>query len=76
MKDYYSTLDLRAWSDVIEERRRHILEYQAKNTEVNIIQFENYFTSSYQIFGALNTWVKSKIFKKLDIITIYSGTEH
>nr|XP_023028951.1 stress response protein NST1-like [Leptinotarsa decemlineata] len=31
MKDYPSATDARAWSDNVEERRQHILEYQAKN---------------------------------------------
>lgn len=34
MKDYLSAMDLRAWSDIIEERRQHILEYRARNREV------------------------------------------
>ncbi|XP_072389008.1 uncharacterized protein [Diabrotica undecimpunctata] len=31
MKTYSSATDLRAWSDVVEERRQHILDYQAKD---------------------------------------------
>lgn len=36
IKDYFSALDLRAWSDIVEERRQHILEHQAINREVHI----------------------------------------
>lgn len=37
MKDYFSALDLRSWSDIIEERRQHFLEYQGKSREVKSI---------------------------------------
>ncbi|CAH1973864.1 unnamed protein product [Acanthoscelides obtectus] len=33
MKRYPSSTDLRAWCDIVEERRQHILEYAAKNKQ-------------------------------------------
>uniref|UniRef100_A0A6P7F3Y1 Uncharacterized protein LOC114326277 n=1 Tax=Diabrotica virgifera virgifera TaxID=50390 RepID=A0A6P7F3Y1_DIAVI len=33
MKTYSSATDLRAWSFVVEERRQHILDYEAKGSE-------------------------------------------
>nr|CAI5844803.1 unnamed protein product [Callosobruchus analis] len=33
MKRYPSSTDIRAWSDIVEERRQHILEYAAKNKQ-------------------------------------------
>lgn len=55
MKDYLSALDLRSWSDIVEERRQHFLEYEGKSKEVCklILQLfiENAITSSY--FGFL-----------------------
>lgn len=31
IKEYASSYDLRSWSDVVEQRRQHILEHAAKN---------------------------------------------
>nr|CAH7712144.1 unnamed protein product [Callosobruchus chinensis] len=33
MKRYPSSTDIRAWSDIVEDRRQHILEYAAKNKQ-------------------------------------------
>ncbi|KAJ8954425.1 hypothetical protein NQ318_011100, partial [Aromia moschata] len=68
LKSYRSSTDARAWSDVVEERRQHILEYVAKNKEGTC--FDKDFPLE-ALFDAMMACKNARIRKLLKKINYY-----
>ncbi|KAJ8979028.1 hypothetical protein NQ317_003131, partial [Molorchus minor] len=76
MKNYVSSTDIRAWSDVVEDRRQHILEYMARNKEGYCFDKDFPLDALFDAMMACKNHKIRKLLKKIEycekLLRIYS----